>query len=199
MLVWTNDTTRATTLAYQDGVLVKTGATTRRYLGTLYASGANTTEDSFAKRYLWNCYHRMDRLMLVIEGTNSWTYSTATYRQANAAAANQLDAVIGISEDLVHAEVVSTSSNNSVFDSGLISVTVGVGVDSTTVNSANVFAGLSNTVSIGERTAVYRGYPAAGRHTFVWLEAATAIGTTTWYGDNGTTFVQSGITGRIRG
>src|ERR1700675_30718 len=48
ILVWTDDVTRATALAYQDGVLVKSGAVTRRYLGTLYATSANQTEDSVA-------------------------------------------------------------------------------------------------------------------------------------------------------
>lgn len=38
-LVWTNSTTRATALTYQNGVFVKTGATTRRYLGTFYNPG----------------------------------------------------------------------------------------------------------------------------------------------------------------
>lgn len=38
-LAWTNDTTRATALTYQDGVFVKTGQTTRRYLGTFYNPG----------------------------------------------------------------------------------------------------------------------------------------------------------------
>jgi hypothetical protein len=34
--IWTNTTTRATALALQNGVYVKTGATTRRYIGTIY-------------------------------------------------------------------------------------------------------------------------------------------------------------------
>lgn len=38
---WTNDTTRATALTYQDGVYVKSGATTRRYLGTGRTTGSS--------------------------------------------------------------------------------------------------------------------------------------------------------------
>lgn len=41
-LAWTNTTTRATSLVSQDGILVKTGATTRRYLGTFLACGNQT-------------------------------------------------------------------------------------------------------------------------------------------------------------
>ena len=58
-VVWTNDTTRATALTTQDGVLVKTGATTRRYIGTIYTTATTTTEDSFSQRYLWNYYNRV--------------------------------------------------------------------------------------------------------------------------------------------
>src|SRR3990167_7040004 len=45
-LAWTNGTTRATALTTQNGVLVKTGATTRRYLGTFYTTATTTTESS---------------------------------------------------------------------------------------------------------------------------------------------------------
>ncbi len=41
-LAWTNDTTRATALVLQDGILCKTGALTRRYLGTFYNAGNKT-------------------------------------------------------------------------------------------------------------------------------------------------------------
>src|SRR5262245_45446838 len=60
---WTNDTTRATALATQNGICVKSGAPTRRYLGTLRASGSNVTEDSLSKRFLWNYGHRCLRLL----------------------------------------------------------------------------------------------------------------------------------------
>lgn len=40
-LAWTNRTTRATSLVWQDGVLVKNGDTTRRYLGSFSTVGGN--------------------------------------------------------------------------------------------------------------------------------------------------------------
>jgi len=45
-LAWTNATTRATALTTQDGILVKSGATTRRYLGTYYTVSTTATADS---------------------------------------------------------------------------------------------------------------------------------------------------------
>lgn len=40
---WTNASTRATNLVYQNGVLVKSGDTTRRYLGSFYNPGAKNS------------------------------------------------------------------------------------------------------------------------------------------------------------
>lgn len=195
VLVWTNDTTRATALTTQNGVLVKTSAVTRRYLGTLYSSGANITEDSVAKRYLWNYYNRVNRAMRVVEATNEWNYTTAAYQQANASATNQLDYVQGMSEDAVLAEVNGTFRNTNVVNI----ISVGVGVDSTTANSAQIMTGTQVQV-VNIRTATYAkyvGYPGVGRHKLVWLEYSTATGTTTWTGDDGSVIVQNGITGII--
>jgi hypothetical protein len=61
LLAWTNDTTRATALTRQDGILCKSGALTRRYLGSFYTTSTTTTEDSFVKRYLFNYYNRVEK------------------------------------------------------------------------------------------------------------------------------------------
>jgi len=197
VLVWTNDTTRATGLTLQDGVLVKTGATTRRYVGTLYASGANTTEDSFAKRYLWNYYNRVLRPMAnATETTDSWSYNTATIRQANANAANRLSYVQGVAEDTVWAKIKAPFLNSNSGNG----VVVGIGVDSTTafsgIRGREDSQGVSNTAE-----AEYLGYPGIGLHNLNWNEWGSAsAGTITWYGDNGEpTITQAGIVGWIPG
>jgi hypothetical protein len=191
---WTNDTTRADALTTQDGIPVKSGATTRRYLGTIRTTGTTTTEDSAAKRFVWNLYNRVPRVMKgATEGTDTWSYTSTTFRQANASTANQLAYVAGVADAIVRAQVVGFAFNaNNVY------ITVGIGVDSSTVNSApmygvNIF-GFFNGVS-----ASYAGTPGVGYHELRWLEASSASGTTNWYGDNGTTQIQSGITGELLG
>lgn len=201
-VAWTNDTTRATALVTQDGVLVKSGATGRRYLGSFYGTtaGNGQTEDSYAKRYLWNYYNRVSRPMKVVEATNTWSYTTAAFHQANASAANQLDYVQGVSEDYVEAYVEGIA----VQTGATLTCNVGIGVDSTTVNSAVLNKiGYEATV-VGAYTfpsAEYKGFPGVGRHTLVWLESSTTTtGTTTWYGDNNQpTLFQSGIIGELLG
>ena len=59
--VWTDDDTRATAIARQDGVPVKSGAPIYRYLGTIRATGTNQTSDTAAIRGVWNFDNRVKR------------------------------------------------------------------------------------------------------------------------------------------
>ena len=199
LVVWTNDTTRATALAVQDGIYVKTGAPTRRYVGTIYTTGTTTTEDSAARRYVWNMQHRVRRVLRnATETTASWAYTSTTVRQARASAANQLDYVVGLAEVPVDAEAC-----------GLCSVTVnvvcavGIGVESTTANSAQTYQGLQvASGQVAGPRALYRGTPGLGRHVLTWLEWIHSVsGAVTWYGTMTFTVPvgQAGIVGAIEG
>lgn len=191
---WTNDSTRADALTQQDGVLVKSGATTRRYLGTFRTTTTTTTEDSAAKRFVWNMYNRVRRKLLKQESTDTWTYSTASHRQANGSAANQVAVVVGASEDLLEVDV-----RNVVTNSGTTarSVSVGIGISSATVNSADITAGGTCTSTISTSPmASLKTMPALGYSFYAWLEYGAGADTQTWRGDSGApTISQMGITG----
>lgn len=199
-LVWASDTVRGTALVVQDGVLVKSGSPTRRYLGTYRTTGAGQTEDSFAKRFCWNYYHRVERPMRVVEATATWDYSVATFRQARASGANQLALVIGVAEVAVSASVQGRATNDNAT---AISQSVAIAYDSTSVPTTGCVMSASvasNTVGIvGAPTAELRHFPAVGYHVYVWLEYAVATGTTTWSGTSSVTFIQCGITGSVWG
>ena len=204
---WTNDTTRADALVKQNGVWVGTGAPDYRYVGTVRATSTSTFEDSGGlagttqvggKRFLWNAYHRVPRPVAVIDTTDSWAYTSATLRQANAAAGNQVAYVCGLaSGELVSVDVAANGLKTNVGAMGS-GASVGVGVDSTTVNSAAVTIAfyMDTTISaIGPARAQYRGSALLGYHTLVWLEdGATNFA---WMGDNGATQFQSGMQGAV--
>lgn len=200
-LAWTNDTTRATALALQDGVEVKTGATTRKYVCTYRTTGTiGQTEDSKTKRYVWNRYHKVPRDLLRSETTASWTYTTNAWRQANAATANQVDVVIGLAEDVVSVRAVVQASNST----GGIAFAVGIGLDSTTTPAAGNHNGVSRQVASQETTlsSFLEVYPGIGKHSLVWLERSTATGTTTWYATGGGSLsflTDSGLSGWVWG
>jgi hypothetical protein len=199
---WNSDTTIFSSGPYasarplQDGVPVKStdGTTidaTRRYLGTVRTSSTTTVDDTSASRWVFNQYNRVARAMISpTEGTASWSYSTASYRQANANANNQLDYVSGDKALLVTAVVHAVVSSSTVQAVG-----VGIGQDSTTVNGAANY-GSSVSTTPASIPAYYYGYPGLGRHVMTWLESGAGSGTQTWYGTNSVvTRTQSGITG----
>jgi hypothetical protein len=192
---WTNDTTRATALTYQDGILVQTGNLDWRYLGTARTKTASQVDDAEAFRHLWNYYNRVDKNMLVEEPADTWTYTTATIRQANGNTANQLDFVIGVAEDVVVATANASATNASTN----VSYGVGIGLDSTTTFSQLHARVSSPADGYLQFAANYKAQVAAGRHYLSWNEWAQAVGTTTWVGDTGAPLtVQAGIQGSIK-
>jgi len=98
-LIWTNLTTRATALTTQDGIYVKTGATTRRYLGTIMiTSSTGECEDSVIFRGVYNYQNRVDRILQINDAT-AHQYATAAYRYWNNDSTQKVGFVIGVVED----------------------------------------------------------------------------------------------------
>lgn len=205
---WSSDTARGTgagttELERVDGrwtnkVSISNGpaANLGLYVGTVRSDASSQINDYDGKRHVWNTYNRVARHMLALDSTDTWNYTTATFRQANANTANQLDVVIGLNEEIVEATVLALGSNTTEG----VKLSVGIGVDSTTVNSAK----LAGTVAVGtiagtiQLTSTYSDYVGIGRHTLVWLEYSEATGTSAFYGDAGApSRFQSGIIGRV--
>jgi hypothetical protein len=200
-LAWTNDTTRATALVLQNGVLCKSGDTTRRYLGSFRTTTVSgQTEDSFAKRFIWNYYNRVRRPMRVTDATASWTYTTATLRQANNSTANQLDFIIGVSEDVVEARLQSTAASSTI---STTQMGVVIGLDTTSGAATGCYASqgapaVANT-PFG-LSATYRGFPGVGRHFLAWQEIGNGSATNTFFSNQiASGLASSGIQGEILG
>jgi hypothetical protein len=185
---------RQTALAVQDGRPVKSGAPTRLYLGSFGMASTTTTEDSAAKRLLFNYYNRQRRALHRHETTNSWTYTTATLRQANFAPANQVEVLVGVAEVFMDLEVSVFVQNST----GGVIVTVGIGEDTTTVALSNVIGGdWQATTNYAHARVATRRAPAVGKHVYAWLEQSSAIGVTTWGAIFNT--AGSGMNGSIEG
>jgi hypothetical protein len=120
---WTNNTTRATALVLQDGVYVKSGATTRRYIGTIRTTNtAGQCEDSQPKRFVWNYYNKVSRRLDDEVAYSNWTYTTDTWRVLSGTA-SKVEIVCGIREDLLDiCQEVFASTNASPYYSLGISV-----------------------------------------------------------------------------
>lgn len=191
---WTNDTTRAIALTTQDGVYVKSGTPTYRYLGTgRTTSVAGQTEDSLTKRFLWNHCNRVHRALEVQESTSSWSYGTNSWRAANNSTANRVEFVLGLAEGIVtlilHAGGRAGTSGEEFG--------VGIGQDSTSSYHTDTL-GLFGEYNVDwdkQANGTLHTVPSVGYHYYQWLEIAPS-GTATFYG-NGIGI--SGMGGFIRG
>jgi hypothetical protein len=196
-VAWTNDTTRAVSITFQDGVYTKSSDTTKRYVGTYRTTAVvGQTEDSAAKRFVWNYYNRVPRSLRVTEAADSWTYTTAVFRQVNANTANQVAVVVGVAEATVSVQAVHIATN-----SASANVVTGIGEDSTTTAASGLLMQQSQASAVlATPYATLVRFPAIGYHFYAWLEYSGAAGTTTWYGDNAVPTVwQTGMTGTIGG
>lgn len=194
---WSTDTARTTSLAYQDSILVKNGDTTRRYIGTFRTTSTTTTEDSTSNQFVWNMYNRVDRVMSAKDSTDSWNYTTATWRSANnvtTVGTSRVQFVIGLSEDLIYANYTIPVSGTAA-----ASVASGIGIDVTNANSAQRFGCVVFASGISSMaTCEYYGYTGIGYHFVQSIEQASG-GTVTWYGDNAApTIVNSGLLVRVK-
>lgn len=200
LTAWSSGTARATALVLQDGVLVKTGATTRRYLGTFRTSAVSgQTTDALISRLIWNYYHRVPRQLQKFVSTNSWTYSTSTWRQANADTANQAEFVIGVAEALLDVTFGAVVQN----DTGGVYVGSAMGLDSTTTppTQRTATVQIKAASEIVNNSGSYAAYPAIGYHFLAILERSQAVGVTTWWSNSNLAGFgeQTGFVGWIKG
>jgi hypothetical protein len=200
--IWTNNTTPSETLATEDGYLVLSSDHQKRYGGVIRTTGAATTEDSGGitgttqvggKRFVWNYYNQVLRQSSVIDTTSTWTYSTTTIRQANAASGNKVEWVVG--DAAAPVEVLLVSSSEAV-NQATAGATSGIGIDSITVFSGlrGVSRGAGATANGGQGGASFSGTPGLGYHYAAWLERGGG-GTTVWIGSRDS--AQSGLTATI--
>ena len=163
----------------QNGILVKSGATDHLLLAYAYAnaSGVVTTYVQTAStQNLCNVYNKRRVVLIRNESAASWTYSSTSWHQANANTANQIvivsDGTVGVD---LHALGMGTAN-------GSVEVTlVGLGIGSTTVNSAQLMhCSGGNSIGRNVSAAAYMCTPAAGVSTYAWLECCTN-GTGTFY------------------
>jgi len=94
---WATATTRTDAITLQDGIYVKSGAMTRRYLGTFRTTSTTTTEDTLTKRFLWSYQNRALRDMYISDNTTH-NYN-GPFRHWNEVVTNQVEFVTGLVEE----------------------------------------------------------------------------------------------------
>ena len=112
-VAWTDDTNRATDIITLNGVYVLSGATTRRYLGTIRTtSSTGQCEDSEDRRFVWNYYNQTRRKMesKLGSGTATHTYTTQIWRayyNSTAVGTSRNEFVIGL-DQLIRSDMMAS-------------------------------------------------------------------------------------------
>lgn len=201
LLVWINDTTRATALTLQDGVLVKSGDTTRRYVGTVYTDAASKFNDTVSLRNTWNYYNREVRILNARETTNSWTYATAnTWREVRTGTGgvglSRVNYVIGWQDAFVNLRAYHCGGPAGA---GAPWMMTGIGIDATNANSAQILRGDYGFFGAGLATCIaeYKAYQSVGLHYAAWLERQDSAATVNWFGNINS--ANNGVLGEVMG
>lgn len=182
---WTNDTTRATALAVQDGVLVKTGETNKRYLGTGRTTGVSgQTQVTAGSLLLVNYYNQTGYELIGNITAGTWSTSNTVFDTSNTnttVGEGRIEFLVGVQEQAIDA--VHGSSALCGLSGGVnAAFTTGIGVDSTSVNSAQITQ-RAGTASSTQTTIMavqsrYTGKPSVGYHYIQRLEKVSAVSAT---------------------
>lgn len=182
LTAWTNDTTRATSIGTQHGVLVRAGSASRRLAGVIYSTSTNTIEDSLRNRYLINLYNAVPRRLFHCPGysdnnaNTSYTDSTSTFKEANGSGNGNcgfITPVTGFHSSINVSAVVITSASGGA--------NAGIGFDGITDIRA---MGQTNSVSYLQTFGLFSGYAGTtpGKHAW-YLCTYSQAGTATWFAD----------------
>ncbi len=194
---WSSLTARSagTALVRQNGILLNSvaitngpGALRGTYVGTVASNGTATIDYIFgavssggtAARFgIWNCYNRVSTATNVTDSNGSYTYTSATIRQANASAGNQIAFLLGLAEDGVPA---SYSGSHQFAAAVSAALRYGLGLDNTAAFSLSpAFAG--NPVALGfvESEAPSGTFsPGIGLHTISANEQGDGVNANTF-------------------
>jgi hypothetical protein len=194
---WSNDILPPTRVL-QNGILVQSGVTTNRLLGSVRVSStAGVLVDSTAIcRCLSNIYNKVPRTLVLKEASSTWNYSAAAWALVNNSGPDTIGVLFSMA-DFIDVNINAMWSNSAATGAN---AWVGVGVDSTSSPSSTLTNCNGSNASGITSTCIaeYLGSPGVGYHTFSFLQFGAGANTQTWYGNLGISDrVQSGITGMV--
>lgn len=199
---WATNTVRDLSVA-EDGETIVNAADYGGYaVGELELVGGfrchanGQTRDAMQSRLVWSLKDAVIKPVCRIETIASWSYNAPAWRQARGSSLNQIEVFNGVSGR--HVDV--TASVYMVGTGGLAAGFVGIGIDTSSADSAQVKnpAAAPNTFPVLPGWARYAGYVGIGYHELRWLERGVGGGAQTWFGNGGQPYgYQNGIIGSV--
>jgi len=162
---WLSNTARANAITQQDGVWCKSGALTRRFVGTFKATSASTTEDSTTNRNVWNLYNQtLAESQLVSPGVTSSHGIVASSTGGSSPGAQLTSSYVTVLNEpgLTGSRQLTQGTGIKIVDSGAGSnVTVSVNDGVVATLSGSSFSGpvVASSGLTGSLTQVSSGVP----------------------------------------
>jgi hypothetical protein len=213
---WTSDAARGTgagttELVMVNGILLNTVSITNgpaasrgTYVGTVRSNGTASIDWTYgsvasnwgtASLYVYNHYNKVRIATMMGDTTDTWSYTTQTWRAANgnttAARVNWINGFLGGGGDSAMAQYNAAVSADGSVSRGI----VGVGFNSTSAFTGSTGGnGGTSLLSVVARASVQ---PILGLNFLSPIEICETGGTNTYRGDNSLTFFQSGFHAEI--
>lgn len=194
-VAWTNSgagTSTRTALGNQDGIKVKSGEVNKRYVGSIRTTSVSgQCEDSQTKRFIWNNYNKVGRILKRIETTGSWTYTSTTFRSWNNSTVNRVEFITGFSDEPIKLQFSALGIGT---ETGTGFAT-GIGLNKTNGNDADLsFVGYGVIGTIINSMVSNLEKNLFGYNFLQAVERNTGGGTVTFYG----TLTSLGLLGNIK-
>jgi hypothetical protein len=202
---WNADTSRSATtendLTRVNGVLLNLNTITNgpaasrgTWVGTIRTDSGGATVTwhtgavgTTANLGVWNMFNRVDVGGFVADPTDNWTYAGGVFRAADGASTMRVSFVTGLAEDFIEARYEAIGNPGTT---GAGTCIVGVGLNSiTTASGKKGFSGTANFAC--DLLATHR-CQVLGFNYLQALEANLTV-SVTFYGDNGSALIQSGL------
>lgn len=177
--VWTNATTRAAEMHQVDGVGVYSLSQPWRWVGTVRTDETGLFVDESGRRFVWNLHHPRPRALVRTfgDGSTFWNYSATPWTSANSDDSMRVQWVCGADGNWIDAQGLLLGQGSTV-----ISASVGLGLDSTNNNDAQLHGTQFDSNAWRPAWATYRGQSGTGHHFIQLLHRADSAGTMTWCG-----------------
>lgn len=173
---WADNVTRTDALAVQDGIRVLASDHTRRLVGTICATGTDTTEDSQEKRFLCNEAHLVQRIGYTVAAYAQYSQTGGSAWRLRNGDAAQIVQLLAPPQSVVQCSVTGYGKSSATAGGREINITA----DST----STMLADANNLYSEGTTTMAYHVSDdiglSEGYHYIGALEYATPGHNATW-------------------
>lgn len=179
---WTSTTARATNIINTTSpyLYVKSGDSTRLYVGTIHCTTSGQTNDTLRARHVWNMFNRVERDLFWAGPGAAWTYSaSAVVRYVAGGTGPSMSVVCGLQQDFIDLNILCDVRKDG--GNTAVAVRFGIGVDGINLNSTpNLYirtratagtlnvtdnASICQTLMMNWKHRVTQGY-----HEYNWCE-----------------------------